>query len=368
MKSDRETYIGLDIVRFAAAMSVAFYHLAYCWWLPKQASDATYRTAFAVIADPARWGFVGVPVFFVLSGFIIAASALDRTPSEFLKGRVLRLYPAAWICTGITVAAGSSASAADIVRSLALSPVGPWVTWPYWTLGVEIVFYLLIALMLAMRVRLWSLGIALGLISSAFWLLRAADFAAGGPMREMFTAIEASLLGRLLILYSCYFAVGIGLWATKREGLSIGKVVFLGIFVLAGLIQTYANGRFAISDEGGPGRAIEVPLLWLTALFLIAASIRYQPWLWRKFGRWGPAIRTIGLATYPLYLVHNEVGRIIMSRSRFLGPWPALALALTVVIIIAYLTVKLERWPRSLLRRLLNLRSGKDDIVAPQLP
>src|SRR5262245_1362248 len=74
---------GLDIVRFFAAVSVAAFHF-------------TWQNPSAIHAAP--WGWVGVEIFFVISGLVIARSARDSSPARFIAGRFLRLYPAAWVC------------------------------------------------------------------------------------------------------------------------------------------------------------------------------------------------------------------------------------------------------------------------------
>ncbi len=225
----------------------------------------------------------------------------------------------------------------------------------YWTLGVEVVFYSLVAVVLAAKGGLWSFGLAFGVASSAFWISRAADFATGGHLREAFASIEGSTFGQLLILNGCYFAVGIALWAIDRDGWSVGKAASLAVFLLAGCVANYAGGRLALIEQGGPGSALEAPLLWLLAVALIWASIRFQPAVWRMFNRFGPATRTLGLATYPLYLVHSEVGRVIMLDTA--GHWVALALAIASVILIAFMVVKLERWPRAWLGAIMRQAS-----------
>ena len=48
------------------------------------------------------FGWVGVEVFFVISGFVIANSASKTSPIEFLISRALRLYPAVWVCSTAT--------------------------------------------------------------------------------------------------------------------------------------------------------------------------------------------------------------------------------------------------------------------------
>ena len=357
----RQTYIGLDVIRFGAAVAVAVYHLGYWWWLTEQAapSGKTFNLAFAPVAGLARWGYVGVPVFFVLSGFIIASSALGRSSAEFLRSRALRLYPAVWICAPITLAVvwGQPDLLQKAIRSFALWPTGPWVSGVYWTLGVEIVFYLMVAASLTVGLSLWRFGAALGIAGSMFWLLRAADFATGRRLEPWFAAIETSVAGSLLVTQACFFGVGIALWAIERDGLSVAKAVLLACFVIASCVAVLAGARFHIQQWGGSSRdALQAPLLWLLAAIAVAASIRYQRGIWQRFGRWGSATRTAGLATYPLYLVHSELGAMIMERSR-LAPWAALALAMTMVVLLAFLVVKLERLPRSILRRVLHARS-----------
>lgn len=137
----------------------------------------------------------------------------------------------------------------------------------------------------------------------------------------------------------------------------MAKAVLLACFVIASCIAVLAGARFHIQQWGGSSRdALQAPLLWLLAAIAVAASIRCQRGIWQRFGRWGSATRTAGLATYPLYLVHSELGAMIMERSR-LAPWAALALAMTMVVLLAFLVVKLERLPRSILRRTLHARS-----------
>lgn len=351
----REVYLGLDIIRFGAALSVVFFHLGYWWWLPTVTTHPNLHTAFAPIAEPVRWGNVGVPIFFVLSGFIIYASAQGRSAGQFLRSRALRLYPAAWICGAITLAvAPESRTIWKALGTALLWPAGPWVSGVYWTLGVEIVFYLAVALFLWLRWNLWFLGAVVGSISLSYWLLRAADFAIGGHFKALFAAVETPAGTLTLIPSGCYFGLGMALWSIHDKGWTRWKAAAIPLFLLGGIVSNFAAARFVIARQGGAAiHAVEPAAIWIVSVALVAASVRWQPALWRRFSPWGPAVRTVGLATYPLYLVHSEVGRNIVLRLAPLGPWVALAVAVATAVALSFAVVYLEQYPRAAMKKLL---------------
>jgi peptidoglycan/LPS O-acetylase OafA/YrhL len=68
---------ALDLLRLAAVGAVVFYR--YGFWGP--ASHGVPQVAIPGLAPLAQYGFLGVPVFFAISGFVIAYSAEGRTPS-----------------------------------------------------------------------------------------------------------------------------------------------------------------------------------------------------------------------------------------------------------------------------------------------
>ena len=121
--------------------------------------------------------------------------------------------------------------------------------------------------------------------------------------------------------------------------------------------------------EGGRGwQAIEPALFWLLGLACILASIRWNDRLWRLFGGYARPIRFLGLATYPLYLVHSEVGEAIMLHASALGPFPALMLSFCAVLLLSFLIVKVEPYPRRWFGRLLSIRVRQQALVRADLP
>ena len=349
------SFLGLDLIRFVAAMMVAMHHLGSVWWYP---SGSDLRPAvdsgIALRAEPLRWGWVGVEIFFVLSGFVIAYSASNRSVATFARNRFLRLYPGAWICATLTLLLarwGTANALGDYGRSLILSPVGQWIDYVYWTLPIEIAFYVAVAAMLAMGAPLRRLGAGLVMWSAGYWLLRTADFATGGSYRELFRALDSSLGNLTLLPYGGFFGLGVLLWSMRFEGVSRAKLALSAIAMAVGLVAIVTQARFYYSEHmiGSAWRIAEAPLMWLTALGLMIAGIAFNDALWRWIGRWSKAIRTIGLATYPLYLLHQFIGHRIIAAIGM--DWRGVAIALPIVTALAFAVVPVEKRLRELLYR-----------------
>lgn len=347
-------YLGLDLIRFWAAGLVVLYHLCfYPWTYGTEAPALEYREQLAPLAPFASAGWVGVPIFFVLSGVVIAASATGRGWRDFVRRRALRLYPAAWICGSATAAiclvAGEPYMLLRYLKSMALSPTGPWVDEVFWTLGVEIVFYAYVSAILAWlgSDRLERAGLALGAASALYVAAILADTALEGGLRaELFRLQDGN--GRLLLLADgCYFGLGIVIWTIVSGGATRARLAAASVFTVAGLL---AIGRPA---EGA---------LWLGTVAAIAASLRYHGLVRKRLGRWSGQIRVIGLATFPLYLLHNEIGRAAMRAMRELGAWTALGVALALVLALSFLvTIFLEPRVRAALNRALPGNPARSD-------
>ena len=90
----------LDVARFLAAISVVFYHYLYRGWTSGEFIDIDFGQYEGLF----KYGYLGVQFFFLISGFVICMSSEGKTTKEFLWGRVIRLYPAYWVCLLITLA------------------------------------------------------------------------------------------------------------------------------------------------------------------------------------------------------------------------------------------------------------------------
>lgn len=349
--SRQRQYLGLDLIRFAAAAAVMIFHLTYLAWLhPANPAEADFRAAFDGFDALTRWGWSGVHVFFVLSGFVIAFSAHGRSAADFAVARTSRLYPAAWVCAILTfVIVGGTGG--ELLRSMSLWPVGPWVDGVYWTLGIEILFYLLVMMALHFGAPIAALGIAIGLVSTAYWLLKVLDFVTGRHFAPMFDVMDSMWILSLL-RFGCFFAVGILLWSHCCVRRSSANRILLSIFLVAGVICLAASGRFRIADEGGPAwQAVIPPIGWLFSVFLIWTSVHWAEGLHALLQDRAATVRMIGLITYPLYLLHNEVGRLFMRNLASAGPAVALIVTIISILLLCRFAVWCEPRIRSAVRK-----------------
>ena len=99
----------VDLLRFIAAAAVMLFH--YTARLnPAWGADVTPASVFPQLSQFTRYGFLGVELFFLISGFVILMTAWGRKVGEFTIARFTRLFPAyvfAVIFTTIIVTAFS---------------------------------------------------------------------------------------------------------------------------------------------------------------------------------------------------------------------------------------------------------------------
>jgi peptidoglycan/LPS O-acetylase OafA/YrhL len=328
--------VGLDLVRFAAAYLVVMFHLTYWIWAGGPDSTTPNAAKFSVRFDDLamfRFGYVGVHIFFVLSGFVIAYSAHKATAWTFLRGRVVRLCPAVWIIAPITLAvlfAIQFATPYDLIdrflRSITLFPFGPWVDGVYWTLPVEVMFYSVVLALLAIGRFRWigSVMAMIGGISSCFWIAKrfgldlTPNLPTGAAQIGNFNLRER-IMQLSLIYYGCFFALGVYLWLSFCERITAVRMTWMGVFVIGCYLSIGSRPGF---------------FLWSLAVLAIAISIQCNAQLGAN-PKINSVVRLLGLTTYPLYLLHDVVGAALIGRLVQLGvnPYSALVVSIAAVVV-----------------------------------
>ena len=330
----KQTYVGLDVIRFGAAVLVMMFHLSFVGWLHAPA----YQAVVWPIGKFFTNGGVGVQIFFVLSGFVIAYSASGKTATKFAQGRALRLYPAAWLCASLTALAvwGTPHLGSSYLRSIFLSPLGPWVDPVYWTLGVEIIFYAAVWLQMVLfgNRRLIELGVLLGSISALYWFARIGDYLSGRHLEPLFALFDTPLGNLSLIPNGVEFGLGVLLFSMARDGLKMQSIALSGAYSIAALISVAAAARYRLATVGGLRADLFIePAILALGICLIVAFVFWNPLLQSKMGHWSGAFRLVGLATYPLYLLHEEIGwRIIKLFKPEAALWGLASAILTVAV------------------------------------
>ena len=192
-------------LRAIAALAVLLFHWGSSIGFFPQARAFMTVTIFNTSWDLGMFldfGWLGVLLFFVLSGYLLASQLLHRDPglkkvSRFWLRRVLRIYPAFWLqlvlllmLAGLFPFMPGLSTAGDISRHFLLwINLPPWMTVPmnsvWWTLPVELGFYLILPLLVLLSDRLGWLKIFAGAMAlticwryGVMWFYRGENYSA----------------------------------------------------------------------------------------------------------------------------------------------------------------------------------------------
>jgi peptidoglycan/LPS O-acetylase OafA/YrhL len=288
----RDRLYEIDLLRITAAVAVVIYHYTFSGYAAHLTS-----VAFPALSTVTRYGYLGVDIFFVISGFVVLLSAWGRRPHEFVISRIVRLYPAYWVAVTITAIVAVTLSrglftvtpAQYAANMTMLNPLPNLanVDVVYWSLWAEIRFYLLVF------VLAW-IGITRARVTALLWLWLAAT-----------AVIEAHLLpagpADLIVQsqWSHYFITGMALCLIYRTGFSrqLGAIL-----VIAYSNAVYQAINFAHRVSGRYHQVLHLPVIVavITVIFIVTTLIALR--VTRRLGR--PWFAVAGTLTYPLYLLH----------------------------------------------------------------
>jgi len=258
----------LDYSRFLAALAVVLFH-----YLSKYPG---------VFTGPVSCGYLGVDFFFIVSGFVIMATAHGRTASQFAVARITRLYPAFLVCMTLT-ALVTGASAGQYLANLTMIPGALGfrpVDGVYWSLSLELAFYgcMWLVIVLGQTKRFETIV--------AVWVVLQA----------------VSIAVYQLPLFSGHFtlfAAGCVFSFASRDGWTATRIWL--VVVSLGLSLTAVSERAA-------GLGSNVMACQLATLGFFGAFAFFH----RRDIRL-PHARFVGSLSYPLYLLHCYIGWAVLS-------------------------------------------------------
>ncbi len=311
-------------LRGLAAMAVLLYHWEGTFpGLTKHINALPWIEAMGWdVGLPFHYGSLGVAWFFVLSGFLLPATLWDKPlTAPRLRGfwwrRILRIYPAVWVQLSILLAL---LVATDMLRNFQWTQaLGNYLLWlvpmpggaaiyngVYWTLPIELSFYLFLPLMLwwYRRTGIWTfllscLAVSLAWRAGVAWLHHIQS-----PHAISLLFIRSVLPGMLFL-----FAAGMAInhwhrdWSVsaRRWGLALSAALAIGLFwahVLRRHIPLQSDA-FVLTFE-----------IWLAIPIAVSTALLMQPTRWTAWISSRPLV-WLGEVSYGLYLWHFPVQRML---------------------------------------------------------
>ncbi len=324
MKADRLLFV--DGLRGIAASSVVLYHLL-------GRTDAGWL---------AKSGYLGVAVFFVLSGYVITMVVGTNKITlgflgRFAARRSLRLDPPYWVNIAVVIALmfvaarvgvekpfpSASTIFVNLIYLQDLLGVQP-LSSVYWTLCLEVQFYLVLILLLATR---WPITFVCGLL--------------GWSLLEHANIVSVAAPGLFIHFWFGFAAGALTYWTTAGRFRTCYLYVALAIILV-----------FAIGENGA----------WCFVTTMSAAALHVASRLGRM-GTWlsGSIMQGLGRISYSLYLFHPIIGWSAQSFAlRYMNQWGALIVGLAASVFSAWIAYLVIEQPAIRLSHWVSLRSAPD--------
>ena len=320
-------FAALDGVRGVSALLVLIYH---CWVLSGYATLDNGHSRAVLGA-----GYLGVDVFFVLSGFVllVGTASHPERPVElrsYALRRAARIVPAYLLALSVAIVFNPWVS----LRPAEL----PWQSWTglrslvahllflhqllggstdqtgfgavgaVWTLSVEVSFYVLLPFVARPFLRRPVVGIAVGLVAAAAWRAFVVHVVTGGTA----TVGDGFVWGTQLPTYLGHFALGMGaavatvrikIWPRwRRAARRLAPVVLLASLGTLLILMDRA-GRRGLTGSAGPldhyFRNTAVAATSAILIFGLAVGAgRMTGWATTR------PMRVLADASYGMYLFH----------------------------------------------------------------
>jgi peptidoglycan/LPS O-acetylase OafA/YrhL len=349
---------AIDGLRAIAVTAVIFYHLGF-QWIPG--------------------GFLGVDLFFVISGYVITRLLLDSIARSggldlrgFYKARARRLLPPMVFMIVVTTFYISIWAQDSVKRFLTDTPfaltggMNWWLVFKEqdyfeaigrppllqhtWSLAVETQFYLIWPVLLLVILKRFGkkvipvAALAIAIVSGTALFLVSLQLDSSSTVSHVYFGTDTHSIGLFL---GAALAVS---WIPQNFKSEVSNkaqnfIDFIGVFGLVGIL-----GSFLLIDESSPtAYKIAFPLAAVFGAAIITSIVhpasRFAPILQNRVLLW------IGERSYAIYLWHWVVFQITRPRVDIDGEdWALIALRILVVLALADISLKLVELP---------IRSGK---------
>lgn len=363
VKAGPRSIPALDIIRFTTSVVVMLFHL--CYW-----GNGKTPPASDTFNNFWWFGWVGVEIFFALSGFVIVFSARHATAKQFAIGRFVRLFPTIWLCASITLlltlVLSPQGATYDLfisyLNTLLMNPRGGHIDIVYWTLTVEISFYLMVCCLLYVGGfnLMFRALMVVGSVSALFNIALAGNHMiqdVSPAVSQALRTMDAMHTFRLLLLkHGVFFALGALLWHRLSARHMFCAPALLALLVLGATLEVWYHGLSHVRQLGQKD-ALAVMVLGVWGLGLIGIACGNTERVTRWIHQWlSPArVRQLGLLTFPVYLLHNIGGLLVKDSLQAHGLNGNLA-TLVAVILTLWAALMLSQHVEPILARWLKQR------------
>lgn len=304
-------FLELDALRGLAVLAVLLFHYSL-----------RYREIFGDNQQPFllnfSYGYFGVHLFFIISGFVILMTIETTSKIRvFFFKRFARLYPVYWFSVLLTFAITSLVALPGRIESRRVVLVNltmfqgflniPDVDGAYWSLAMELAFYLLIAL------AAWLKWLKHAEIMGSIWLALAVLLQLTGITFQNPVLAVFKLFFRD---YAAFFVLGMMFYKLHKQDHWRNHLII-------GLCLAYET----------------IFLGWLNAGAMLLFIAIFYLLVYGKLGffknRW---LVYIGTISYSLYLVHQNLGYAIIRGLETLGLTSAWGLLIPIAAMIGLAT------------------------------
>ena len=335
----------LDSFRAAAVLMVLLSHCVYGWPLPPESIAWIPRLPLVFLSH----GWLGVDLFFILSGYLITGLLLDskdrpRYFSNFYARRVLRIMPLYFACIFVMYWAYRSHASYFGLSLLFLAnfstyfsvavPHGPGV---FWSLAVEEHFYFLWPFLVRFLTRRVLFCLSLTVVIAS-------------PILRGIAARRGMNVEGEIYVYSLFrfdgLALGaiLALWFRSNSFSYAGAWRFAGILIAAAIIITIAGLPYGVmAGKTVAGVALRYTQAQLLFAACIALALAYHGTTSTNFLRTKFASVTSDYS-YCIYLIHLSLGdfyywilkRFALNDVVVFGPIGALGLRSLIIVASSY--------------------------------
>lgn len=342
MQDKTARLLNLDILRFLSASLVLIHHYGFRMRVTGEGGGI----GFPEFSGIAIWLDAGLLIFFTISGYVITLSTEGRSAFDFAVGRIARLWPTFVLCATLTALVLHNWQvpglpsptvqqwlAHAVINSRLLGQ--PFLDGAYWTIAFELIFYAWVFLLIAIG---WF---------DKFWKSIVATWLLLSVANELL--IDSEILRKLFITeYSGYFAFGMTLYRLRQDRTLAAACILVASVLWAcatPFIVEPKNFEIYAIYRNNIGLSLIGPLsLICVAACVLAPTLPIPP----------ATAAAIGGLTYPLYLLHQNIGYAVFARfgSEF-GRWLVIILLVAGMLLASWLIAAFFEPPaRAFMRRL----------------